>query len=199
MRVDIIKNPNTYSCFMYYIRGDWNKIDDVNTLIDVGTDDYILRILKNFNSTGVGKTKVELVILTHEHFDHAAGLKYILKAYKPKVISLAKLQGVTQNTFDGMKIQIGDREATIFHTPGHSNDSICIYVESEKVLFSGDMPLVIQNTKGTFTKEYVEAFTKLVNLDIQVIYSGHDQPIVSNVNTILKTSLDLILKSKIIE
>jgi len=198
MKVDIIKNPNTCSCFMYYIRGDWNKIDDVNTLIDVGTDNYILRILENFNSTGVGKTKVEQVILTHEHFDHAGGLKYIIAAYRPKVIAHAKLQGVTHNTFDGVKIKIGDREATIFHTPGHSNDSICIYVESEKVIFSGDMPLVIQTTKGTFTKEYVEAFTKLVNLDIQIIYSGHDEPLVNNVNTILKTSLDMILKSKII-
>lgn len=198
MRVEILKNPLTYSSFMYYIRGDWNKIDDVNTLIDVGTNDYIIKVLKNSTSTGVGKTKVEQVILTHEHFDHAAGLKHIIREYNPKVISYTKLPGVTDKAYDGMRLHIGDREAVIYHTPGHSHDSICIYVESDKALFSGDTPMVIQSTKGTFTKEYIEAFTNLVNLDIQIIYGGHDDPLTQNVPKILKTSLENVLKSKII-
>ena len=183
---------------MYYIRGDWNKIDDVNTLIDVGTDDYILKVMDAFTSTGVGKTKIEQVILTHEHFDHAGGLKHILKLYQPKVFSFVKLPGVTDLASDETKLKIGDREAIIYHTPGHSTDSICIYVESEKVLFSGDTPLNIQTSNGTYTKEYVEALTRLVNLDIQTIYAGHDDPLTTNVPKILKSSLDFVLKSKII-
>ena len=36
MRVTLFKkNPKVYSCNVYLVRGDWNAIDDVNTLIDV--------------------------------------------------------------------------------------------------------------------------------------------------------------------
>jgi len=198
MRVDLLKNPTNYSCFMYYIRGDWNKIDDVNTLIDVGTDDFILKKMNSFTSTGVGKSKVEQVILTHEHFDHAGGLKYIVKDYNPKVISFVKLPDVTNEAYDGMEIIVGDRDAVVLHTPGHSTDSICIYVESEKVLFSGDTPLNIQTKNGTYTEEFVTALKRIVKLDIQTIYSGHDEPLTKNVRGILKNTMVNVLKSKII-
>ena len=75
MKVTLLKkNPNIYTCNAYLVRGNWNAISDVNTLIDIGTDSYIYEELQTI-STGVGKRRVEQVILTHEHFDHASGLK----------------------------------------------------------------------------------------------------------------------------
>ena len=34
--VPLKKRPGTYSCNSYLILGDWNRIEDVNTLIDPG-------------------------------------------------------------------------------------------------------------------------------------------------------------------
>jgi glyoxylase-like metal-dependent hydrolase (beta-lactamase superfamily II) len=198
MKVLALKNnPEVYSCKVYFVRGTWNAISDINTLIDVGTDDFILDEIYEL-STGVGKRRVEQVILTHEHFDHAGGLKRIKKDFNPHVIAFSKLPGVDEIAYNNMKIKIGDRNAVILHTPGHSNDSVCIYVPEEKILFSGDTPLNIKSPGGSYTKDYVQILEHIESLDIDIIYSGHDDPYINNVKDILGTTLHNVKKSKIV-
>lgn len=199
MRVSVLKkNPAVYSCNVYHIRGNWNVIDDINTLIDVGTDDFILQEISEMSSTGVGKRKVEQVIITHEHFDHFGGLKYIINEYHPLVIAYNKHPGVDIKAFDGMKVKLGDRDGLIFHAPGHSNDSILVYVESEAVLFAGDTPLNIKTPGGSYQSCYVEVLKRLSLIDIKTIYTGHDPPYISNVSEMIEMTLENVLKSKII-
>lgn len=198
MKVTLLKkNPNVYSCNVYFVRGDWNAIDDVNTLIDVGTDGFILEEIKTI-STGVGKRRVEQVILTHEHFDHAGGLKKVIAEYNPRVIAFSMIDGVTEKAKDGKWIRIGDRDAQILHTPGHSHDSICVYVPEDGVLFSGDTQLCIKTPGGTYTKEYLEVLLRLERLKINTVYSGHDDPIFSGVKEMIAQSIENILRSQII-
>ena len=198
MKVTLFKkNPNVYSCNAYLICGNWNALNDVNTLIDTGTDDFIYNELQTI-STGVGKRRVEQIILTHEHFDHAGGLGFLVKQYNPIVIALSQSIPVTQKITDGQKIRVGDRDAQILFTPGHSSDSICIYIPEEKVLFSGDTPLFVKSVGGTYTRDYVNALTRLVSLNISTIYSGHDYPIIGNAMEILKFTYENVMKSEII-
>ncbi|HIJ58999.1 MAG TPA: hypothetical protein HPP56_00070 [Nitrospirae bacterium] len=56
------KSKKIYSANPYLILGDWNTLDDVNTLIDVGTDDTIIEEIEQIN-TGVGKKRIDQVIL----------------------------------------------------------------------------------------------------------------------------------------
>lgn len=199
MRVSVLKkSPSVYSCNVYHVRGNWNAIDDVNTLIDVGTDSFILDEINEMTSTGVGKRKVEQVIITHEHFDHAGGLKYIIEAFNPIVISWNMLPGVTKQARDYMKIRIGDAEGTIIHAPGHSNDSILIYLESEGVLFAGDTPLNIKTPGGSYQSRYVDVLKRLSRLDIKTVYTGHDPPCSDRVSDMIATTLENVLKSKVI-
>jgi glyoxylase-like metal-dependent hydrolase (beta-lactamase superfamily II) len=192
------KDPNTYTCNVYLIRGDWNAISDVNTLIDVGTNGFILNELQTI-STGVGKKRVEQVILTHEHFDHTGGLNYIIENYKPKVYAFSKISGVTEVLHDGMQIKVGDTYAEILHTPGHSHDSACIYFPHEKILFSGDTAINIKSPGGSYTIEYVKVIENLLEKDIQIVYSGHDDPLTENVKYILENTYKNIISSKIIK
>ena len=79
MRVVCLKqHPYKYSCSSYLILGDWNRIEDVNTLVDGGIDGFILEEISKL-STGVGKKAVEQIVLTHSHFDHCAGVKFVKK------------------------------------------------------------------------------------------------------------------------
>ncbi len=198
MRVNIFRNPKVYSSLMYYIRGDWNKLDDVNTIIDPGMDDFIIPAIRDIPS-GIAKSKVEQVILTHEHFDHSAALKFIISNYHPKkIIAFNQIDGVNLKASDGMTIRIGDEEAKILHTPGHSHDSICIYALKSKALFSGDTPIKIQNPGATYTSDFLYSIEKLLNLDISIIYSGHDDPITENCNKIIRVTYDIIKSSKIL-
>ncbi len=200
MRVEILKkNPKVYSANVYYVRGNWNAISDINTLIDTGTDSHILEEISAMTSTGVGKRKVEQVILTHEHFDHSGGLKFIKEAFNPKVIAWNILPGVDIKAREGMKLKIGDAEGMIIHAPGHSNDSILVYVESEGVLFAGDTPLSIKTPGGTYLKDYVDVLKRLTRLDIKTVYTGHDPPYTENVMLMLKATLQNVLDSKIIQ
>lgn len=197
MKVSLLKkNPKVYSCNVYLVRGDWNAIDDVNTLIDVGTDGFILDEIPTI-STGVGKRKVEQVILTHEHFDHSGGLAKIIEEFKPKVYSYSQIPGVDEKAYDGKWVKIGDRNAQILHTPGHSHDSICIYVPDEEVLFSGDTQLSIKTPGGSYSQEYLDILNKLFRMKIRTIYSGHDDPITSGVRHMLEQTIENVMKSKI--
>ncbi len=65
-----------YTSNVYLLTGDWNCIQDVNTLVDVGRDPSVIDEIYQA-STGVGKTKVEKVILTHNHYDHTSLLPQI--------------------------------------------------------------------------------------------------------------------------
>ena len=42
---------------------------------------------------------------------------------------------------DGMKVQAGSLNATVMHTPGHTEGSTCIYFPAEKKLIAGDTAL----------------------------------------------------------
>ena len=191
------KNPYTYSCNVYLIRGNTNSFSDINTLIDTGTDDFVYRELQEM-STGIGKRRVEQVILTHEHFDHSGGLPLLIKEYNPSVWALSRAIPNARLPHDGMTIKAGDSDAVLILTPGHSSDSMCVYIPSEKILFSGDTPLVIRTGGGTYTSGFVDALQKLVRLDIETIYSGHDNPLSSGVKDILKNTLENVLHSTII-
>jgi len=188
------KNPKIYSCNSYLICGSSNALEDVNTIIDPGTDDFIFAELQTL-STGVGKRRVEQIILTHEHFDHAGGIPKLVKEYHPKVIALSSSLPITQKAYDGQILKVGDREAQIIVTPGHSSDSICIYVPSEKTLFSGDTPLNIK-APGNYPNEFIIALERIMSLDIKTIYSGHDMPCTSNISEMLRFSYENVMKGQ---
>jgi len=181
MRVEKLKlNPEIYTGNSYYIRGDYNIIDDVNTLIDTGTDDSVLKALEPIYH-GLGKKKVDLVILTHEHFDHAGGLKYIREAATNEIQVLAFSESPTINpdiiARDGMEIKVGDSIATILHVPSHSNDSICILFEKERILFSGDLTLDVYSKGYTYDDEFLIMLNNLIGMNLEAIYPGHGEPI----------------------
>ncbi len=199
MKVSLLKgNPTVYSANSYLIRGDWNKLDDINTLIDAGTDGSILEELESI-STGVGKRRVEQIILTHEHFDHSGGAKIFKELYKSTVLAYNKLPYVDVKVYDYMDVRLGDRDGVILYTPGHSNDSICIYCEEEQVLFSGDSPIFIKSPGGSYSAYFVDVLKRLARLKIKTIYSGHDNPITEQAEEIIRNSLNNVLASKIVE
>ncbi len=52
--------------------------------------------------------------------------------------SLAEKCSVDRFLSDGESITIGDYEATVVSTPGHTRGSICLFLKNERILFAGD-------------------------------------------------------------
>ncbi len=91
--------------------------------------------------------------------------------------------------------QIGDYR--VIHTPGHTSGSICLYNPNNKVIFVGDN-LMYSNNKIEGPRilhepeKYKHSMEKLRDLDIDVILTGHGQPITSEANNKLETFLEEI-------
>lgn len=185
-----------YTSNAYLLTGTWNAIPDVNTLIDTGRDIKIIDAIWN-SSTGVGKKRVGQVILTHTHYDHASLVPAIHKEFGSVVCgSSPNFEGIDRILKDGERLRVADLEAEVIFTPGHSNDSLCLYCEGEGILFVGDSPVIIQTRDNTYEEAFIRSLEKIASLDVVAIYPGHGSPILSDCNERIRESLENVSKKK---
>ena len=174
--LNLTEHSQLYTANAYLVTGDWNTLEDVNTLIDVGRDPAILDEIENA-STGVGKVRVAQVILTHGHYDHSEMLPVIRAKYHPRVYAFsAALPGVDGLLKDGQQLRIGDRYATVIYMPDHSSDGIMLYCEAEGVLFAGDTRIDLLSSGMLHQPEYYVALARLRGKPLRAIYFGHGAP-----------------------
>ena len=123
--------------------------------------------------------KVKYIINTHHHFDHTIGNDAMIKHTKSKI--LQHESSTLKNDIrisDGEKITFGKSELTVIHTPGHSQDSICLVGDGK--IFSGDTLFVgncgrIDLPGGSAKELYHSLFDTLYKLDDNLIlYPGHN-------------------------
>jgi glyoxylase-like metal-dependent hydrolase (beta-lactamase superfamily II) len=78
---------------------------------------------------------------------------------------------------EGSRIDLGDREFTILHLPGHTPASIALLDEANGVLFSGDVvydDTLIDNCVGSHVADYRNTMKRLIfELDVTVVHPGH--------------------------
>ncbi|KKL60404.1 hypothetical protein LCGC14_2205690, partial [marine sediment metagenome] len=133
----------------------------------------------------------------HSHLDHIADVKHLKDTFsspvyihkleaktpqKPEPLSFfsIKAEGVKPDVVfeDNDKIEVGDIEIKVIHTPGHTPGGTCFYIEKEKTLFSGDTLF-----KGSFgrvdfsysnPKDMIKSLKKLSKLPKETkVYPGH--------------------------
>ncbi len=162
------------SCCTYYID------DDKKVLIDAGY---------KFDK------KVDIIIITHCHYDHLFFLSELVEKYKPVVMAgakdaesiekidakvmLPKLKPVKidKKLKDGDIVDCGKLKLKVIETPGHTEGSICLYDEKEQILFSGDT-LFDGDTGRTDLPsgndaEMKKSLKKLALLKVKNLYPGH--------------------------
>lgn len=198
MRIKLLASgQNVYSSYAYLVLGPWNRIEDINSLVDSGADGPAAVSAIKKIATGLGKHAVEQVILTHSHSDHIAGLAAIIEKFQPQVYAMAAFEGVTDLLRDGQIIRMGDSEFEVLSAPWHSDDSICLYCPEKGVLFSGDTPLRICSPGGSYHHSFVDFLERLCHRKINVLYSGHDLPMFENVQSMLAETLKNVRRSRI--
>jgi len=176
MRILRMENSGrVYTSEVYLVLGSSNRLEDVNTLVDVGQDPVVLTSLREA-PTGVGKWAVEQVVLTHSHSDHCALLAKIRELYHPRVYAFAPGNGVDYLLRDADCIRMGDEYFEVIHTPGHSSDSICLYNKTRGILFAGDAPLLVGSPEQTHEAGFLKALERLCARDVREIYFGHGLP-----------------------
>jgi len=174
MRIDNMARGNSvYTSNAYLVRGDWNALGDRNTLVDTGRDPVVLANLER-TATGVGKPRVEQVVLTHCHYDHLGMLERIRQRHRPLVYAFSPhLAGVDRVLEDGDRLLLGDSWFEVIHVPCHSQDSVCLYQPDHGVLFSGDNPVEPHQGLSSRSCDCGEISSRLSQLAIHMIYPGH--------------------------
>jgi endoribonuclease LACTB2 len=81
--------------------------------------------------------------------------------------------------FEGQKFETGDSTLVVLETPGHSDDHICLYLEEEQAIFTGDIILGTGSTVLENYTQYLSSMDKLLSLNAQFLYPAHGEPKVS--------------------
>jgi glyoxylase-like metal-dependent hydrolase (beta-lactamase superfamily II) len=145
------------------------------------------------------KDEIDTIVLTHCHFDHTARVKEIAFMCKAKVaIHKNDARGLVDD-IHSLSMHFGARspgiapdivlaegdiigELKVFHTPGHTPGSICLFSEQDHVLISGDTVF----SDGCFGRydfpggnrmELAQSLNRLSLLDVEGLYPGHGEPV----------------------
>ena len=178
---------------VYLIRG-WDK----NVLIDTGISSNFRHLVGCLRQLGLKARDIDLVVLTHEHFDHIGAAAFFFKTaviaahrlaankieLQDEFVTLTRYRDAASKPFyahlwleDDALIALGNYELGVVHTPGHTSGCICVYEPTERLLFSGDT--VFANgtlseiaTSGNIS-DYVNSLQRLSTLRIVELCPGH--------------------------
>jgi len=148
------------------------KLSKKTILIDVSSKLTLPELVKDLAELKLDPADVDIIILTHKHFDHDGNLSLFKKA---------KIYGHKDDFKSSEVLDINELkipEFQIIHTPGHSRGSICILMSKEKILFSGDT--IFHNgyigrtdLPGSSPEDMKKSLEILKKLDYETLCPGH--------------------------
>lgn len=164
-------------------------------VIDPGDNiDQIMAIVERHGLT------VKQIVVTHAHIDHVGGamkLKQrtgapiLLNQNDDMLLKMLDVQAawvgmrspgkvaIDQSVGDADRLKVGAIEATVMHTPGHTEGSVCLYFPAQQKLLAGDTLFAgsIGRTDlpgGSMEKILQSLHTKVLALpDETIVVPGH--------------------------
>lgn len=159
-----------------------------NVLIDAGTGDSWEQIK--------GLEEIDKVVLTHSHYDHVDNLPKIQDMFSPEIYAYepGNLPVKASKLDEGEEISLGGLDFEVFHTPGHKDDSICLYSREAKILFTGDLLFPEGGFGRTDLEEgdrdlLLESIRKVEGLEVDEMYCGHEEAATEDVERQIRDSL----------
>lgn len=150
------------------------KTTNHNILIDIGNScKYVEDTLKNI---GVMPQDIDIVLITHAHIDHVAGLRVFQKKYSPQIFMTEKIYKETKLSLNNVNyinkiLKIDDLIIDIVKTSHDVEDS------NGYILTDNEESCVYITDTGYINERY---FKKLFNKNIYVFESNHDPEMLMN-------------------
>jgi glyoxylase-like metal-dependent hydrolase (beta-lactamase superfamily II) len=139
------------------------------------------------------------IINTHAHLDHIVGVHFLQKEfgipfyiheldeptlqYGPIAASMYGLgtinMPISYEFYNDNKMQLGDSQIEIIHTPGHAPGHVILYCKSEKWLINGDMlfagSIGRTDLPGSNLNDMLKSLKEKIIIlpDDTIVYCGH--------------------------
>jgi glyoxylase-like metal-dependent hydrolase (beta-lactamase superfamily II) len=160
-------NPSVYT-----LEGTntWIVGREPSIVIDPGPDDP-----GHLEGVARAAGEVALVLVTHDHPDHAPGALPFAEGVGAPVH--AWRLGGAEPIRDGQAFHAGSTTLTAIHTPGHTRDHVVFHVPAASAMFTGDVVLgrgtsFIDPPDGDLAI-YLRSLARLQELRPRVLYPGH--------------------------
>jgi hydroxyacylglutathione hydrolase len=135
---------------------------------------------KTFSALKKNGWTAKYIINTHGHFDHVLGNEQVAAATGAKIVQHENSKlNKDISVKDGQTIELGKTRLQVLHTPGHSEDSMCLVLEGQLV-FTGDTLFVgncgrVDLPGSDAEKMYHSLFDVVAKLDERLlVYPGHN-------------------------
>lgn len=164
--------------------------DHEMALIDPGSGDpeeleRMFGLVEMLREDGRG---VKLILLTHHHPDHVAGLEAARERFRVRVaahVETAKHVKVDFTLGDGDVVPLAPGKADwtlrVLHTPGHTRGHLCFLHPRTGSLFAGDHivggtgTVIIDPPEGDMG-DYVRSLERLLEEGVRTIFPAHGSP-----------------------
>lgn len=171
---------------------DMEKTDIFLTHLHSDHTGLINKIAHKNSKVYIGKIDYEYMFENPEGFNWGESEKRFAEEGFPFEI-IERLRNTNQaiifapdKVFEGLlvedndKIYLGELEFTVIFTPGHTPGHACLYLEKEKLLFSGDHILfdITPNITSWIgindsLRDYIQSLGKIKNLEVKKTFPGH--------------------------
>ena len=143
----------------------------VVAVIDPGPDDdsHLAAVNARIGGATVGE-----VLVTHSHPDHRPLAERLASAHHASVQRYPELG-------DGDVVRVGTLNVTALHTPGHSADHLCFWLDGDRALFTGDLILGRGSSMVTYPEgdvaAYLRSLERVAALRPRLLFPGHWDPV----------------------
>ncbi len=169
LRVNVSQYTGAYSPNVFAVVDSGEAV-----LIDAGLPDDASVGSRLDYLKSIGDPRVELIVITHHHYDHAGGASRLQEATKARIAMHPEEERLLRETLsrpardsseqarlfrreaakisvdrpltDGDTLKAGRLTLRVILTPGHSAGHLAVLLEEEGVLFSGDNVLGLGTT-----------------------------------------------------
>ena len=89
-----------------------------------------------------GRDRLDLILCTHHHGDHVAGIPELKQAFGCRVVGpareAARIPGLDQGVAEGDEVSFGGARLHVLETPGHTRGHVSLHDPDAAAVFCGD-------------------------------------------------------------